>query len=146
VQRSGDQIGWATLKRTEPNVTTYTDKLGNTGNRWYRVQAFNALGNSDFSNVFGPISAPLCGSQVSVNVSWGPTAGHTYRLYYGTASGQYGPKIEAGPGPSYQLNGLNPMTDYYFALSAVANGAESLKGAEVPYTTTAQTQQTLTLP
>jgi hypothetical protein len=83
---------------------------------------------------------------VQVTVTWQPTAGDSYKLYYGTTSGQYIYVLPVGTTGSYTLNGLTPMTTYYFALTAVRGGTESLKSAEVPYTTTLQLKQLLTLP
>ena len=45
-----------------------------------------------------------------------------YKVYYGTASGQYGPPITVELGPdipgSYQITGLRPRTRYWVALTA----------------------------
>jgi len=80
-------------------------------------------------------------STVSVIASWQSTQGDSYKVYYGIASGQYATALDAGPSDSFMINGLLPNTTYYFALSAVRNGAESPKSPETVYkTTTAQLQ------
>lgn len=56
-----------------------------------------------------------------------------YKLYSGTASGQYGAPIELGKVTSYQFQ-LNPTvgTAYYFAVTAFdTSGNESAKSSEV---------------
>lgn len=56
-----------------------------------------------------------------------------YKLYSGTASGQYGAPIELGKVTAYQMQ-LSPAvgTTYYFALTAFdTSGNESAKSSEV---------------
>jgi hypothetical protein len=58
-----------------------------------------------------------------------------YRVYYGTAPGNYlqarGAGIDVGRVTSYVVTGLTPGTRYHFAVTAyAANGSESNFSAE----------------
>lgn len=85
-------------------------------------------------------------ANVQVTVTWDATPGDSYKLYYGIETGKYIYVLPVGTTGSYTLSGLTPLTTYYFALTAVRNGTESLKSSEVPYTTTLQLKQLLKLP
>jgi hypothetical protein len=52
VQRSIDQANWNPIATVGPNVTSYAD-TPITGQRYYRVRAFNQGGNSAWSNTAG---------------------------------------------------------------------------------------------
>jgi hypothetical protein len=84
-------------------------------------------------------------STVSVVASWQATQGDSYKVHYGTGTGQYTTVIDAGPSDSFVIGGLLPMTTYYFALTSVRNGIESPKSQETVYTTTLSLQQNLKL-
>lgn len=70
----------------------------------------------------------------TATVSWKPTVGQSYRLYYGRTSGQYGNKVDAGTTGSRSVS-LRRHTVYYFALTSVSNQVESRKSKEVTYKT-----------
>lgn len=50
IERSTDGINFAEINSTGPNITTYTDISLASGTYYYRVRAFNAIGNSGYSN------------------------------------------------------------------------------------------------
>jgi len=55
-----------------------------------------------------------------------------YRVYYGTAAGNYGTPIDVGEITAYEITGLNTGTRYYIALSAYdTSDNESAKSVEI---------------
>ena len=55
-----------------------------------------------------------------------------YRVYYGTAAGNYGTPIDVGEISAYEITGLNTGTRYYIALTAYdTSDNESAKSAEI---------------
>lgn len=58
-----------------------------------------------------------------------------YRIYYGTATGQYTQEVEAGSATSLNVGGLTVGSTYYIVVTAYnADGVESLPSTEVSYT------------
>lgn len=56
-----------------------------------------------------------------VSLAWDPVASSAlagYKLYYGTASGNYGAPITVGNQTAYTVSGLQSGTTYYFAVTA----------------------------
>jgi len=87
-----------------------------------------------------PLLLPVAAAAASLTVSWQANtepdlAG--YRIYYGTASGQYGPPVRVSAATTtYQLTGLAPSTRYFVALTAFNTaGFESGFSAEASATT-----------
>ncbi|MFO1475252.1 MAG: fibronectin type III domain-containing protein [Verrucomicrobiota bacterium] len=57
-----------------------------------------------------------------------------YRVYYGSASGQYTGMVETGNTNRVLVTGLTAGTNYYFAATAVtADGLESAPSTEIVY-------------
>lgn len=57
-----------------------------------------------------------------------------YYVYYGTTSGIYSYKVDAGNGTTLTITNLAPGTTYYFAATAYdADGDESAYSSEVSY-------------
>ena len=55
-----------------------------------------------------------------------------YRIYYGTQSGNYTQSIDVGNTTAYQIGGLEPSFDYFFAVQAYSGlGIQSPLSAEV---------------
>lgn len=50
IERSRDGTTWAQIAETAANVTSYVDAGLSPGAYWYRLRAFNAAGNSGYSN------------------------------------------------------------------------------------------------
>ena len=69
-----------------------------------------------------------------VEIEWDPSPSHIagYKVYYGTASGEYVHCIDVGMTTSYRLDGLLEGVTYYFAATAYNNsGLESNFSNEV---------------
>jgi hypothetical protein len=64
-----------------------------------------------------------------VTLAWDPNSESDlagYKIYYGTASGQYGTPIVIGKQTEYTVTGLTPGVTYYFAVTAYSvSGLES---------------------
>src|SRR5215472_284609 len=73
----------------------------------------------------------------SVILSWNASLTPTvtgYNVYYGTHSGNYPYKIDAGNSTNVMIPGLNPGVTYYFAATAYdAYGDESTFSPEVDF-------------
>ena len=85
----------------------------------------------------------LAWDQVTTNADSTPCTDLAgYRIYYGTASGQYGTPVAVAlaslkdpTAPTYDLTGLTAGTTYYIAATAFdSSGNESAKSNEVPGT------------
>ena len=79
----------------------------------------------------------LCWGSRSVSLAWNPSPDARvvgYALYYGTASGAYSQRVEAGANTICTANGLAEGTSYYFiAVAYDADTVESLPSNEVSY-------------
>jgi len=70
-------------------------------------------------NLGAPVLAASSGTNNSANLSWIPVYGaNNYQVKYGTASGNYTNTVNTGDVTNFTVNGLNPATRYYFAVSA----------------------------
>ncbi len=73
-----------------------------------------------------------------VTLTWGANAGAGlagYRVYVGTASGQYGPPIDVGNVTTYKVTNLSEGQTYFFAVTAYdTSGNESGFSGEVSTT------------
>ncbi|MGQ0812501.1 MAG: fibronectin type III domain-containing protein [Nitrospiraceae bacterium] len=83
------------------------------------------------------------------NLSWQPVTDPSvvgYKLYFGRASREYAPPLQVGPSPRYSLQGLQPHTSYYLAVTAQYDGGEeSGFSNEVIVTTTPSNSRHVTL-
>src|SRR3989338_2316522 len=100
--------------------------------------------------VSSPPSSPAfnipAASDAKVDLSWNAVTGATgYRIYYGTAAGQYGTPVSVGNTTSSSVTGLTNGTKYYFAISAVNTGSESGKSNEANATPAAPMAESPTL-
>lgn len=77
-------------------------------------------------------------STTRATLEWDPNSESDlagYRMYVGTASGEYGEPIDVGLTTTYTVTGLLPGRTYYFAVTAYnTSGLESGKSNEVSYT------------
>lgn len=155
VQRSADGTTFTTIGTTAANVTTYKDtNCSSNTTYWYRVNAFNIAGNSGWSNVasattapdaaiVGPAAEPKVSYAVAadgstINYYWTPASGATsYKVYRGTVSG--GTKtLVATVTPTYANqriqryidHGLTAGTFYYYSVTSVIAGVESMQTDE----------------
>ena len=85
----------------------------------------------------------------SATVRWQPNTEpdlQGYRVYYGTASKDYGAPIDVGNVTSYTITGLDEGRTYYFAVTAVdTSGNESGFSSEVSKTIADTHAPTLTI-
>ncbi|HLH54538.1 MAG TPA: immunoglobulin domain-containing protein [Verrucomicrobiae bacterium] len=76
-------------------------------------------------------------------LEWNPSPDPTvvgYYAYYGSSSGTYTNRTDAGPATNAPVTGLLSGATYFFAVTAYdSSGLESLPSAEVSYTVPAQT-------
>jgi predicted GH43/DUF377 family glycosyl hydrolase len=87
----------------------------NDGRAWLKFP-YNPIMRTSFSP--GTLRATTV-STGSVLLTWQASSEASgYYVYYGTAKGSYSNKLNVGNVTSYLLNGLNPNTTYYFAVTA----------------------------
>jgi hypothetical protein len=124
-----------TLLATVGAVITYQD-TGLTASRSYSytVAAIDAAGNVSGQSVAASattlVTPPSTGT---ATLAWSAVSGPNlggYRVYYGTASGNYlqpfGQGINVGTATSYTITGLSSGNTYYFAVTAYdTSGNES---------------------
>ena len=71
----------------------------------------------------------------SATLTWNPSTSSSlagYKVYFGTASGVYGPPITAGNVTTYLVTNLQNGNTYYFSVTAYDTyGNESLHSNEV---------------
>jgi len=84
------------------------------------------------------LAAQAFAAKSDITLAWDPVPGSTvtnYALYWGTASGVYTFKANAGTQTSLQVTGLATNTVYYFVVAAsTQDGTESPDSNEVIYT------------
>jgi fibronectin type 3 domain-containing protein len=146
---SGDFIPVALLA---PGSTSYVN-LGLTPNTEYdfHIQAFNVAGFSDFAGLSvmtdqagpppsAPASVTATPAQGQVEIQWAASPGaQSYNLYRSTTPGAEGTDpIQAGLTPTFFTDsGLAQNTTYYYQVTAVGPGGESVPSTEVSATTPA---------
>ena len=130
------------------NGTTYTVTGLNAATTYYVVvTAINATGegarSAEKSTVtplpdvtVAPVLNTATGGAKQVVLNWGAVTGATsYKVYYGTATGIYGPAIDVGDLTTYTATGLTSSSMYYFVVTAVNANGESAKSNEKNATT-----------
>ncbi|MBF0532546.1 MAG: fibronectin type III domain-containing protein [Candidatus Omnitrophica bacterium] len=124
------------------NVTSYTITGLSAGKTYYfAISGTNLGGEGPKSVELSALTAPsapsisLVGGNKQIKVSWGAvTTATSYNVYYGTASGIYGPAVNVS-GTTYTITGLDAASVYYVTMSAVNDSGEGKKTAEKNVTT-----------
>ncbi len=84
-------------------------------------------------------SALVCCGAHNVTLAWLPSSSAQavgYHVYYGTASGVYTSKVDAGTNTTFTVTGLTPGQTYYFsATSYDASGTDSTFTPEISFIT-----------
>jgi fibronectin type 3 domain-containing protein len=141
VFRKISSIGTFNLVATlPPNSTSYQDTGLTPGTQFdYHIQAFNLAGFSDFTGLSTAtlttaptgVSALAAGNQITL--SWiAPIGAATYNVYRSTAAGAEGsaPFLTGITSTSFTDSSLANGTIYYYQVSAVDVGGESVKSSQ----------------
>jgi fibronectin type 3 domain-containing protein len=149
-----DCTNFAQIAQTGPNVATYNDTgLSCNTSYTYRVRAFNAGGNSAYSNPASattlntpPAPPPILSlnpvSPTEIDLTWTPSTGQSsYDIYRCQGSNTCMPTTKiATVGPSatsYNDTGLTPNTIYGYQVHAV-NGCGGDVPSNISYSMTPQ--------
>ena len=149
---SGPWTGIATLG---PNVTTYVQSgLSALSTYYFRVHAYNGIGDSPYSNIAGgtTLSAPdttapsipsgLTAAAISsnqVNLSWIPATDSGGSGMAGYQVYRNGTQVATVTTTSYKATGLTPNTQYCFTVSAYDNAANASAQSSLACATTLDT-------
>ena len=132
--------GYSQIASVGSNTTSYDDNvLSPATTYYYKVRAFNAGGNSGYSDYIAvstypdPPSTPVVVSAVtisnsSITFNWNDVSGEDgYKVYRSTNSASgYSQIASVGSNvTSYDDNGLNSATTYYYKVRAFNTGGNS---------------------
>ncbi len=152
VQNGATQI--VVAPNLPPNTQTFTNAGLTSGNEYdYHIIAYNLAGYSDFAGTLTatltdpPTALAAVADQQSAALSWTPPyfgglpAHLTYNVYRGMTSGGESaiPTATGVTVPSFTDTGLTNLQTYYYKVTAVDPGGESLASTEVavvPHVTT----------
>lgn len=155
IERSPDDSDWTQIATTTANTITLTDtSLTSDTNYYYRVRAWNAAGNGEYSTSIARrtlLAAPTgleaeATSATSITLSWDNSTGETgYRLerLSGTTWVQQGILL-AADATETTVTGLAGGTSYSFRLRAISSGGVSLQSSTVSALTRPAAPATLT--
>src|SRR5207247_1243344 len=147
IEQSTDNVSFTQIATVGANVTTYSNSgLNASTTYYYRVRATSTLsGDSSYSNVASatPVAAPgapgnltATAGNAQVTLSWTAVSGATgYNVKRSTSSG--GPYTTVGPNvtpTSFTDSGLTNSTTYYYVVTALTAGGESVNSAQVSAT------------
>ena len=139
VERSSDNVTFAEIVAVGVNVVSYsnTGLLGNTL-YYYRVRAYNALGNSAYTAVASDMTAPPAPSGLTatamaynqIDLSWTDNSSSEagFKIERGTASGGPFTQISSTTAdvPTYSDTGVVKSTTYWYRVRSYnANGNSS---------------------
>lgn len=110
-------------------VTIHADKGGGVASVPVTLTVTPASTTSSSS------TPPATSTSTTASLTWNPVMNTNlagYKVYMGTASGQYGTTIDVGKATSYVVGNLAVGNTYYFVVTSyLINGSESLPSTEV---------------
>lgn len=135
-----------------PNITTYASQdLSAATNYVFRVQAFNAAGNSNYTNAAGVttptgtipaapsglMAAAASGTQVDLTWLDNSADESGFAIEQSTDGTNFTAITTTDPdATTFAVQGLNPSTPYYFRIRATGTGGSSVYTSIVSATTT----------
>lgn len=158
IERSTDGTNFTLIRTTSPNVTSFSDTgLSPSTRYYYRVRAFNAVGDSEFSNIaqattpLSPLTVPnppsgLIADSVSsseVRLRWLDNSDNEqfFSIDRGIDDGKSGIKWTVNIATvnsnvtDYTDKGLSPSTKYYYRVRAGNSAGYSAYSNTVSATT-----------
>lgn len=143
-RKTGSGGTYSQIATVSAGINTFQNNSGLTPDTayYYRVRAYNAAGNSSYTNEAGATTLPLPPSNVTstpvsatqINISWtgNATNGNGFKLERKTgAAGTYSEIATVGPTvTSYQNTGLTPDTSYYYRVRTYNVGGYSSYSSE----------------
>lgn len=144
IERGTDGTNYTLIATTAANATGFNDTgLSPGATYFYRVRAVNPGGQSSFGSATLPTrpAAPLnlgaMGGIGQVTLNWLPSFGATfYNVYRATAPGGQGavPLVSGLTSPTFLDSTVTNGVTYYYKVSAVNLGGESVLSAEASAT------------
>ena len=147
IERSPDNSTWTQITSVTANTTSYTDTgLSSSTIYYYRVRAFNAGGDSAYTNVSNtttltPIpSVPTSlvatvASTSEIDLTWTDNSNQTGFYVERSPDNSTWTQIASTTSTSYQNTGLNSTTTYYYRVRAYNAGGDSGYATTVSATT-----------
>lgn len=148
IERSVDGVNFSEVSVVTANAAVFSDSgLAALTTYFYHVRAFNAGGPSAYSNIASATTQPpppppapagliaVAGDRL-VTLTWdeSPGATHYYVRRAEVSGGPYGTLAYGIYTPTWTDTGVTPHTSYFYVVSAVGDGGESLYSAEASAT------------
>lgn len=149
VERSSDDSTWTQIASVGANVSRYNDTgLSSSTTYYYRVRAYNAGGDSAYTNVFSATTqtpAPSMPENFNANalstseidLSWTDNSNQTGFYVERSPDDSTWAQIGETTSTTYQDTGLPQGTTYYYRVRAYNSGGNSVYASAVSATTLA---------